>query len=177
MVHSGCPFTLNTSLAHSILDLLEEKKIRDYAGYQVLCRGLSYYRAGRVEVETATDYEARCRVRGTRYYYVNLWYHNNELGAMCTCPHADSGYFCKHMTASALAVRDYLNRYGNTSWKTVLSNTLQEGVKSSRKKKSKPYWFFISLQVAEQGWELSPYRFWINRVPEGILPDDPRAIE
>jgi non-specific serine/threonine protein kinase len=80
------------------------------------------------------------------------------------------------MTASALAVRDYLHRYGQASWKTVLSNTLQEGIKSTRKKKSTPYWFFISLQVADQGWGLSPYRFWFNRVPDGILPDSPGSI-
>ncbi len=160
----------------TLLELLDEKDIRDYAGYQIFNRGTSYYGAGRVEVETVTDNDARCRVRGTRYYYVKLWNHSNELGVTCTCPHAKSGWFCKHMVAAGLAVRDYLIRYGHTSWKVILTNTIQEGLKIAKRKPPKPYWLFFSLQLTEQGWALSPYRLWANRVPRGVIPLDQDLI-
>jgi non-specific serine/threonine protein kinase len=160
----------------TLLELLDVKDIREYAGYQIFSRGEAYYRAGRVEVETATDAEARCRVRGTRYYYVNLWNHFDELGATCTCPYAENGWFCKHMAAASLAVRDYLQRYGQTSWRNVLANTLQERDKSTRQKTPRPFWFFLSLQLLDRGWELSPYRLWIDRVPLGIFPADQGRI-
>lgn len=108
-------------------------------------------------------------MRGTRYYYVQLWNDDNDLGAMCTCPYAESGWFCKHIVAAAMAVRDYLRRYGHTSWRNVLSNTIRDGTHSTRQKSPKPYWFFNSLQAADQGWSLSSYRLWIDRVPEGII--------
>lgn len=157
---------------HTLLELLDEKEIRKFAGYKVFDRGSGYYRGGRVEVETVTDEEAFCRVRGTRYYYVNLWNHYDELGATCTCPHAQSGWFCKHMVATGLAVRDYLLSYGHASWKAVLSNTIQEGSETIRPKPSSPYWLFLSLQLTVYGWVLSPYRLWVDRVPKGVLPLD-----
>jgi len=166
------PFLYREPLNETFLDLLEDRVLREYAGYQIYSRGAAYYRADRVEVDTCTDQDSRCRVRGTRYYYVTLWNYYGELGASCTCPYADRGWFCKHMVTAALATRDYLKRYGHDSWRQVLNTTLESTGKPSKTKQHKPYWFFFSLQSAEQGWELSPHRLWVERVPSGILPSD-----
>jgi non-specific serine/threonine protein kinase len=155
---------------------LDEKDVRNFAGYKVYNRGSAYYRSGRVEVETVTDEDAHCRVRGTRYYYVNLWNHYDELGASCTCPYAQSGWFCKHMVAAGLAVGDYLRKFGSVSWKSFLNSTIQESTKSIHKKPPSTFWLFISLQLTDFGWGLSPYRLWADRVPDGVLPSDRTII-
>jgi non-specific serine/threonine protein kinase len=149
---------------------------RRYGGFEIYRRGVEYYHAGRVKIEVADDLEAHCRVRGTRYYTVHLWVEQEDLGASCSCPYAASGWFCKHMVAASLTVRDHLRRFGSTSWRTMLENTLQEGDKVGREKKPTPYWFFLSLQVADQGWKLLPYRLWIERFPKGIFPSQADSI-
>jgi non-specific serine/threonine protein kinase len=157
-------------LTPTLLEILDEKNIREYAGYQIFKRGLAYYREGRVEVTSVTEEEALCHVRGTRFYYVNLWKQHNELFATCTCPYAQSGWFCKHMVAAGLAVRAYLLRFNHASWKVFLSNTIDEVSKSSPRKPLKSYWLFFSLQVADRGWQIFPYRLWTEQVPKGIFP-------
>jgi non-specific serine/threonine protein kinase len=166
------PFLYREPLNEIFLDLLEDRVLRECAGYQIYSRGAAYYRAGRVEVDTCTDQDSRCRVRGTRYYYVALWNYHGELGSSCTCPYADQGWFCKHMVTAALATRDYMKRYGHDSWRQVLSATLEAATKPTKTKQTKPYWFFFSFQSADQGWELSPHRLWVDRVPPGVLPSE-----
>jgi len=60
LLHFGEPLDI------TLVDLLDEKDIRDFAGREIFKRGVAYFRAGRLVVETATNYESRCRVRGTR---------------------------------------------------------------------------------------------------------------
>ncbi len=130
----------------TLIELLEDRLIRDFAGYTIYNRGASYFRGGRVEIVSVNEREATCRVLGTRYYHVSLWSQGNDLNASCTCPHAESGWFCKHMVAASLSVRQYLQRHGSTAWRSVLDNTINEVEKPARRKVSKPYWFFLSLQ-------------------------------
>ena len=160
----------------TLQDLLTDQNLRNSAGREIFSRGAGYYRAGRVEVETANLEEASCRVRGTRYYYVHLWNAQKRLGSTCTCPHARDGWFCKHMVAAGMAVQSYLKKYGKTSWRTMLANTLQEKQSTVRKKSPHAYWFFMSLQAEDQGWELMPYRLWLERLPQEFLPADPAEI-
>lgn len=164
------------TLIQTLYKLLNDRTIRDFAGNTIYSRGTEYFRAGRVEIESVNEEEASCRVRGTRYYYVTLWNQSNELAAMCTCPYADSGWFCKHMVAASLAVRVYLDEIGHVSWRNALANTLQEGEKTSRTKKTKPYWFFLSIQMGDRGWSLFPFRLWLQGITKGILPSDPVQI-
>lgn len=160
----------------TLFELLDARLIRDFAGQTIYNRGAAYYRGGRVEIIAVNEREASCRVLGTRYYLVSLWGQENNLAASCTCPHADSGWFCKHMVAASLSVREYLRRYGATSWRNVLANTISEANQPARRKSPKPYWFFLSLQWQFREWVLSPYRLWHERVPQGILPSDPHEI-
>ena len=164
------------TLIPTLFELLDDRYIRDFAGHTIYNRGAAYYRGHRVEVVSVSDHEASCRVRGTRYYHVDLWSHDNQLMASCTCPYAESGWFCKHMVAAALSVREHLRRYGQTTWRNFLDKTIQEVGKSTRRKTPRPYWFFVSLQRIYQEWSLVPYRLWFERVPDGILPKDPAQI-
>jgi non-specific serine/threonine protein kinase len=97
--------------------------------------------------------------------------HHDDLGATCSCPHAESGWFCKHMVAAGLAFRDHLNKYGVSTWRLALSRALDTTSKSSKGPKVQPYWFFVSLQHESEGWRLFPFIFQIDKVQEGILPD------
>jgi non-specific serine/threonine protein kinase len=74
------------------------------------------------------------------------------------------------MVAAGLAVRAYLLRYSHTSWKVFLSNTIDELSNFSPRKTSKSYWLFFSLQIADRGWEIFPYRLWTEQVPKGVFP-------
>ncbi len=159
-------------MTRSLLEILQDIDTRQYGGFEIYRRGIDYYRTRRVQVESANENEAHCRVRGTRFYTVHLWVEDADLGASCSCPFAASGWFCKHMVAASMAVREYLQRYGTSSWRTLLKDTLEEGRKAERYKEPKPFWFFLSLQIAEEGWELFPYRLWVDQVPIGVLPQN-----
>ncbi len=160
----------------ALSDLVTERHLRDFAGSTIYSRGLSYFRAERVQVKYADAQEAECMVRGTSYYTVSLWLHQgNDLGATCSCPYAANGWFCKHMVAAGLAVADHLEFYGDVLWQPRL-DTLMEGLQKKPRKRSKPYWLFISLQRQSYGWKLQPHHLWIDQVAEGILPDKPSEL-
>lgn len=161
----------------AVLDeLVTEQNLRDFAGSSIYTRGLAYFRAERVQVRYADEQEAECIVRGTSYYTVTLWLHQgNDLGATCSCPYAANGWFCKHMVAAGLAVADHLEYYEDFLWRPRL-DILMEGFQSKSRKKSKPYWLFISLQQQSYGWKLQPYHLWIRQVPAGILPEDASGL-
>ena len=117
---------------------------RQYGGFEIYRRGLDYFRTRRVHVDSADDHEANCRVRGTRYYSVHLWVVEDDLGASCSCPFAANGWFCKHMVAASMAVRDHLERYGKSSWRALIDNTIEECSQIARLRNPKPFWFFLS---------------------------------
>ena len=156
----------------SLRDLLTERNLKAFAGSSIYSRGLSYFRAGRVQIRYAEDLESECIVRGTSYYSVTLWvHHGNDLGAMCTCPYASSGWFCKHMVAAGLAVCEHMERYGGRQWQLRL-DTLLKGVRRTPPKQVSPFWLFLSLQRDYHDWKFQPQHLWIDRLPEGLLPDD-----
>ena len=138
-------------------DLLTEQNLRQFAGSSIYSRGVAYFRADRVDVRYSDQQEAECIVRGTSFYKVSLWLHQGQdLGAMCTCPHASNGWFCKHMVAAGLAVVEYLEFHGEVLWRPRL-DVLLGGLPSKRNKATAPYWLFISLQREAYGWKMQPY--------------------
>lgn len=153
----------------TLLDFLTENELRDMAGPSVYQRGHAYFRANRVDIQSADLQEAQCSVRGTRLYRVELWVQSDELDLDCTCPHAESGWFCKHMVAAGLAVHTHLAKLAPSAWRSRFDRMLIER-KPAAKKASSPYWIFLSLQPETTGWTLVPYRLWLDRIPEGILP-------
>ncbi|MBS1249747.1 MAG: RNA polymerase-associated protein RapA [Chloroflexi bacterium] len=93
-----------TSLPH----LLTPKNLKKHAGSQSYQRGVNYLRQGRVRLETVELSRVRARVLGTKLYWVNLWENEGDMEAMCTCPYAERGHFCKHMVATGLAAAESL---------------------------------------------------------------------
>ncbi len=162
-------------------ELLTKSNLRSFAGTTIYNRGVSYYRNGRVSVKTANPYELRCEVQGTYLYDVKLWVYDDDLGAMCSCPYAEKGYFCKHMVASGLAGKEFLHRRSPAAWRFRLGQTLEYADYSGDVDAEKRFWVFLCLQSGYSGWELTPYRLWVDRVPDGILPPvetlNPQALE
>lgn len=71
----------------------------------ILERGNSYYRRGKVRDLSYENDVYRARVFGSSIYKVEIKIKNDQLVYMeCTCPHAKSGYYCKHMAAVMYAV-------------------------------------------------------------------------
>lgn len=156
-------------MQNSLTTFLAENKLREFAGQSSYERGAAYFRAGRVYIQSADLFEAKCQVRGTHLYTVELWAQGNELGVMCTCPYAESGWFCKHMVAAGLAVQAQLKKISPSEWRLRLDRMLTERTSRAQKNPS-PYWIFLSLQLETSGWMLVPYRMWLDRIPEGVLP-------
>ncbi|MEA3350644.1 MAG: SWIM zinc finger family protein, partial [Chloroflexota bacterium] len=154
----------------TLKDILEKKKLRAYAGNTIYQRGVAYYRQGRVWVVSANSYEAQCTVQGTHSYDVRLWISNGKLGSMCTCPYARKGWFCKHMVAAGLAVEQNLRTLSPSAWRHRLNQTLERSAPVRDSSIANPFWLFLSLQSGYHGKELVPYRLWVDRVPDGVLP-------
>ena len=163
-------------MTSNLIKLLTTKNIRSLAGRHIYKYGESYYRSGLVEVQSVLEREAHCRVRGTRYYYVHLWTQDDDLGGSCTCPHVESGWFCKHMTAAALEVKAYGIKYGSSNWRTALTNFVKMGPVEMTKKYKIENWLFLSLQRSDNDWHLVPYRIIVDAESRGILPDYPSKI-
>ena len=133
-------------------NLLTERTLKEFAGYSVFSRGAKYFRSDRVQIKYADDQLAECIVRGTSYYTVKLWVHqDDDLGATCSCPYAANGWFCKHMVASGLAIVDYLGFYGDELWRPRL-DILLKGIQKKKHRQSSLYWLFFSLQRNSYGW-------------------------
>jgi non-specific serine/threonine protein kinase len=158
-----------------LLDFLKEPILREFAGSAVYARGVSYFRMGKVSILSANVEEAHCLVDGTQLYTVNLTIYDDELAVYCSCPYADSGWFCKHMVAAGLAVRNHLEEASPSKWQTRL-NWLVESASTRQTKEARPYWAFVSLRQDNDGWTLIPYRMWLEDVPKGILPEDHRLL-
>jgi non-specific serine/threonine protein kinase len=158
-------------MADTLLELLEDRYLRAFAGPRVYERGVTYYKAGRVNIEVTNQQEATCKVRGMHTYIVSLWVHYNDLGATCSCPHAESGWFCKHMVAAGLAVREVLLSQDPSSWRVALSRVLNSKDEKSKRSPSKPFWFFLSLQTGSLGWILSPHTISLNKKQQNELSD------
>ena len=132
---------------YTLYDLLTPNELRLYAGGQVYERGNQYYRWDRVRIEFADECEARCTVWGTSVYHVEFFVAHDDLGAMCTCPQAESGWFCKHMVAAGLKVYSHLKEGGPAAWRLQLTHLL-DGAQPDKRKASllQPYLLFFSLQ-------------------------------
>lgn len=100
----------NTRVFMALADHLTTAYLRKAAGTQSYERGLNYYRQNRVQLEDVSLSRVRARVLGTKLYWVNFWENEGQLEAMCTCPYAEQGHFCKHLVAVGLAAAERLPR-------------------------------------------------------------------
>lgn len=65
-------------------------------------RGERYFRDGRVGEVTRRGGALHATVEGGAPYRVKIWVRGDQLAYACTCPSAESGFFCKHCVAVAL---------------------------------------------------------------------------
>lgn len=81
---------------------------------KVLNRGYDYFQKNLVKVTKSTKSFILANVTGSEIYHVELGRFADEIEYMsCTCPHADSGEYCKHM-ASLLFYLDDSGKIGST---------------------------------------------------------------
>ncbi|WP_115727638.1 SWIM zinc finger family protein [Actinomyces culturomici] len=91
---------------------LSETALRLSAGDVVFARGKRY--VDRVVGLDIGATSASAIVTGTHPYAVELlWEEEGAFEARCTCPHFDSGFFCKHLVAVGLAALEVLDGHGS----------------------------------------------------------------
>ncbi|MBN1667830.1 MAG: hypothetical protein JW862_12105, partial [Anaerolineales bacterium] len=157
----------------NLLDVLSPNDLRLYGGGKVFERGSQYYRLERVRVDRADLYEAECTVWGTHIYHVKLFVYQEDLGAMCTCPQADSGWFCKHMVAAGLAVHAHLKAHGPASWRLQVERLVERAAPTARKKQAtEPFWLFFTLQPEAQGWKLEANCLYLDATLQALFDQD-----
>jgi hypothetical protein len=81
--------------------LLSERALFAEAGELSFARGQRY--VDRVRGLKVTGSRASASVTGTDDYAVKLRWTTGDLDGSCTCPHWESGFFCKHLVAVGLA--------------------------------------------------------------------------
>ncbi|MEA2008188.1 MAG: SNF2-related protein, partial [Chloroflexota bacterium] len=118
----------------ALADYLTTKYLRKRAGAQSYQRGMSYYRQNRVRLEDVSSDRVRARVLGTRLYWVNFWENEGQLEAMCTCPYAEQGHFCKHLVAVGLAAAERFpqSRPAHKSWSERIRELVYGSLPASR---------------------------------------------
>ena len=73
----------------------------------ILERGNRYYKQKHVHILYTRDSTYNAMVIGTSIYHVEIEIKNGEAVDMsCSCPHAEKGYFCKHMAAVMYAIEE-----------------------------------------------------------------------
>ena len=92
------------SVADDLAGALDPRMIGDLAGPAVYDRGVGYWEDGRVQSVAEEEGRLRAVVRGTRPYRVEMWFDDDELMWVCSCPAAEDGSFCKHCTTVALTL-------------------------------------------------------------------------
>jgi uncharacterized Zn finger protein len=79
-----------------------EADIRLAAGPRSFERGLDYL--DEVEDLEITSTAITATVHGSSEYRVSLTFGGKRLGGVCTCPHGQDGFFCKHCVAVGMSV-------------------------------------------------------------------------
>ncbi|HJT88797.1 MAG TPA: DEAD/DEAH box helicase [Bryobacteraceae bacterium] len=77
--------------------------LRSDFGSGTRLRGASYFLSGSVRIEHGSGVEVRARVRGSRWYEVEIsWDEKDGLALACDCPFFESSGPCKHLWATIL---------------------------------------------------------------------------
>lgn len=81
---------------------LSDDTLREMAGDDVFERGEVYFAEGKVSMPRDGGGNATFEVKGKLTYSTELYFEDVGLHVDCSCPHAQSGAFCKHMVAAGL---------------------------------------------------------------------------
>lgn len=75
----------------------------------IFARGFEYYEDGAVCKSKKTKYGYKFKIQGTKRYTIKIKLRKLEIINMtCSCPHYESGHFCKHLVAALLCLEDIL---------------------------------------------------------------------
>jgi uncharacterized Zn finger protein len=87
----------------SLSDVLTKETLASLAYGESFGRGRRYFEQGRVKALKESDGVITARVRGSRWYTVELRAEPVGLRGRCSCPVGEDGLFCKHCVATGLA--------------------------------------------------------------------------
>jgi len=87
----------------SLADVLTKEALERVAYGQSFERGRRYFEQGRVKALKESDGVVTARVRGSRWYDVELRAEPVGLRGRCSCPVGQDGLFCKHCVATGAA--------------------------------------------------------------------------
>ena len=150
----------------TLLDYISEATLRNFVGATIFDRGKAYYRQQRVTIYNASMFQAECVVEGSEEYYVKISAQRNGLGYNCDCPY---GGVCKHVIASALAVRDFLTESKSPDWRDSLREWAQAPVAQTRAGYSRKFLLVLAMQkntYYANSWNLAAYRLYMSHIPE-----------
>ena len=83
---------------------------------KILNRGYDYFQRDLVKVTENKNTHISASVTGSEIYHVEIELFSDEIEYLsCTCPHADSGEYCKHM-AAVLFYLDEMEKARNTEY-------------------------------------------------------------
>lgn len=87
----------------TLADVLTKETLAGIATGASFGRGKRYFEQGRVKTLKESDGAITARVRGSRWYTVELRAEPVGLRGRCSCPVGQDGLFCKHCVATGLA--------------------------------------------------------------------------
>jgi uncharacterized Zn finger protein len=90
---------------------LTDAALKEASSAAIFSRALSYAGDGSVKVieeDPMPQPSLRAFVHGSQAYTTEVWIEDDALEGECDCPHADEGWFCKHLVALALVWRQRL---------------------------------------------------------------------
>jgi non-specific serine/threonine protein kinase len=143
--------------------IINEERMRTYAGDIIFNRGFTYYLQGRVRIIELSDTYIKADVRGSGTTYLVEWFFNHETEhwlAHCNCPY-DSRAVCKHIVATGLQA-NHLYERGVKSLNTQRNNkaTLAKIFRTDQLKNHNPsrpeYRLIFKLSFRDKTWSLTP---------------------
>jgi non-specific serine/threonine protein kinase len=113
-------------------EALDLNNLDYYVDWNTLSRGQQYYQEGRIRIIDFDGESVTCHVRGQNgnYTVIVTAETNRKVGLSCNCPQAAKVDFCKHMVASIMTVRDYIQHEEENRWQYKL----RLGLASSQKR-------------------------------------------
>ncbi len=156
-------------------EIFSDSRLRSLGGSTIFERGRSYFLQGRVELISLEGTRAHLHVLGSFEYCVDILIDYGDFYAECICPHAESGYFCKHIVAACLALRGHFRESTAGRWKLRIQTALS-AVPSILASSRRPDEFLLlfSLQHSYSYWTLNPLILPRRSIPDALWsPDNP----
>lgn len=151
-----------------LADFLNDSSLMRLAGPTYFERGRSYFFANRVTLKRVTPDRIEALVRGTEEYWVLLRMREDQLEYSCSCPIGTSGYFCKHLVATAMQARGQVTVPPEIAWQRKVEWLIKHREwttsYSANPTPARQYVIVFGLsQSYSSHWDVVPLRVYIGK--------------